>query len=116
MTEVESWRLCPKFETAIDILGKRWTGLIIEVLLNGAVRFSDMAQRIPELSDRMLVQRLKELEKAQVVTRRVYPEMPVRIEYALTQKGRDLAPVVEAIHRWADAWCKPDDSRRTQAP
>jgi DNA-binding HxlR family transcriptional regulator len=88
----------------MTLLGKRWTGLIVEVLMNGAIRFTDMAQAIPPLSDRMLAERLRELEAAGIVRRRVFPETPVRIEYSLTEKGRALKPVLEAVHGWADAW------------
>lgn len=101
---MDKWALCPKFEAAMAILGKRWTGLIVEVLLNGAVRFSEIAQAIPSVSDRMLAERLRELEAEGIVIRKVFPEIPVRIVYELSEKGRDLAPVLDAVHRWADRW------------
>ena len=96
--------MCPKFEAAMKLLGKRWTGLVIRVLLDGPARFSEMAGQIPEMSDRMLAERLRELEAEDVVRRDVYPETRVRIEYCLTDKGRALAPVMEQVHAWADAW------------
>lgn len=89
------------------ILGKRWTGLIVEVLLNGAARFSEIAQAIPSVSDRMLAERLRELEAEGIVIRRVFPEIPVRIVYELSDKGKDLAPVLAAVHQWADRWIIP---------
>lgn len=101
MKEIE---LCSRFEAAFELLGKRWTGLIIRVLLESECRFSHMAAVIPHMSDRMLVERLKELEAAGIVERRVYPEMPVRVGYRLTEKGRDLAPVMECVQAWADKW------------
>jgi DNA-binding HxlR family transcriptional regulator len=91
----------------MTLLGKRWSGLILEVLMNGAIRFTDMAQAIPQLSDRMLAERLKELEAAGVVKRDVYPDTPVRIEYSLTEKGEALRSVLEAVHAWADVWVTP---------
>jgi len=97
-------KMCPKFESAFEILGKRWTGLIIRALLSGCHRFGDMSDMIPQMSDRMLVERLKELEAADIVMRTVYPETPVRIEYELTQKGRDLSAVMDQVQRWADKW------------
>ena len=96
--------LCPKFEAAFELLGKRWTGLIIHVMLNGPKRFSDFQEVIPNLSPRMLTERLKELEEYGVVARHVYPEMPVRIEYELTDKGRDLQAVMSEVQTWASKW------------
>lgn len=98
--------LCPKFEAAFELLGKRWTGLIIHVMLNGPKRFSDFQEVIPNLSPRMLTERLKELEEQGVVLRQVYPEMPVRIEYELTDKGRDLQNVMTEVQAWATKWSK----------
>lgn len=101
---MNDYKLCPKFESAFELLGKRWTGLIIRVMLSGIRRFSDIAEMIPHLSDRMLVERLKELEAAGIVERHVYPEMPVRVEYELTEKGRQLEPAMDQIQEWADKW------------
>ncbi|SEN38598.1 winged helix-turn-helix transcriptional regulator [Lihuaxuella thermophila] len=98
-------KLCPKFETAFELLGKRWTGLIIRVLLDGPRRFKDISGQIPGMSDRMLSERFKELEEAGIVNRRVYPETPVRIEYELTEKGKALQPALDQLQRWADEWC-----------
>jgi DNA-binding HxlR family transcriptional regulator len=96
--------LCPKFETAFEILGKRWTGLIIQVLMNGPLRFKDISNMIPGMSDRMLTERFKELEQQGVLVRRVYPEMPIRIEYDLTEKGRALRDVMAEVQKWGDQW------------
>ncbi len=96
--------MCPKYEHAIDLLGKRWTGLIIRVLLDGPKRFKDIKAQIPEMSDRILTERMKELEQQEIVTRNVYPEKPVRIEYTLTTKGVALEPVIESIQSWGETW------------
>src|SRR3989304_8203808 len=96
--------MCPRYQQAVQILGKRWTPLIVRTLLPRPRRFSDMTSIIDGLSDRLLSERLKELEGCGIVHRHVYPETPVRIEYALTSKGRELEQVVEAIQRWADCW------------
>ncbi len=101
MTE---FKLCPKFESAFELLGKKWTGMIIRVMLSGMRRFTDISAMIPHLSDRMLVERLKELEMAGLVERHVYPETPVRVEYELTEKGRELEPVMDQVQKWADKW------------
>ncbi|WJH37146.1 helix-turn-helix transcriptional regulator [Paenibacillus sp. CC-CFT747] len=99
-------RLCPKFEAAFELLGKRWTGLIIRVLLDGPKRFKDISELIPGMSDRMLSERFKELETAGLITRRVYPETPVRIEYELTDKGKALKASMDELQKWAEAWGK----------
>ncbi|QKS72117.1 winged helix-turn-helix transcriptional regulator [Paenalkalicoccus suaedae] len=101
---MEQLAMCPKFESAFQLLGKRWNGLIIRVLLNGPVRFRDISTNIPSMSDKMLVERLKQLEEVGVVERSVYPETPVRIEYALTDKGRALKPALDEIQSWAESW------------
>jgi len=96
--------MCPKFEAAFELLGKRWTGLIIRSLTSGPKRFSDMQDIIPNLSARMLTERFKELEEHGLVKRTVYPEMPVRIEYELTEKGHDLQSAMDEIQKWAEKW------------
>ena len=96
--------MCPRFEHAFELLGKRWTGLIIRVLLTGAKRFKEISDMIPGMSDRMLTERFKEMEAAGIVVRNVYPETPVRIEYELTDKGRALEPVMDQIQKWAEQW------------
>ena len=96
--------LCPKFEAAFELFGKRWTGLIIQVLLSDTKRFGQIVQRIPNMSDRMLAERLKQLEEEGIVVRNVYPETPVRIEYTLTDKGRALEPIMQEVQNWAESW------------
>jgi len=100
---------CPTFHRAVELIGRRWTGAIVRALLSGAIRFGELTESIPELSDRMLSERLKELEAAGIVARTVIPDTPVRIEYHLTDKGRALAPVFDAIGQWAYAWMAPPD-------
>ncbi|EUJ39234.1 winged helix-turn-helix transcriptional regulator [Brochothrix campestris] len=102
---ITSEKLCPRFEEAYQLIGKRWTGLIIEVLLNADCRrFKEISELIPNMSDRVLAERLKELEAKGIVERKVYPETPVRIEYVLTQKGKDLQKATKDIHEWAEKW------------
>ena len=101
---MEKYHMCPKFENSFELLGKRWTGLIIRALLNGQKRFSDISEAIPNMSARMLTERFKELEKEEIIIRNVYPETPVRIEYALTDKGRDLEASMDEIQKWSEKW------------
>jgi DNA-binding HxlR family transcriptional regulator len=98
---------CPHFHHAIELIGRRWTGVVLRTMLHGATRFSDIAAAVPNLSDKMLAERLKELEAEGMITRTVVPETPVRIEYGLTEKGRALNVVVEALGDWADRWIGP---------
>jgi DNA-binding HxlR family transcriptional regulator len=99
-----SEQFCPSFQHAVELLGKRWTGLILKVLLAGPQRFSEIADQIEGVSDRMLSERLKEFESEGVIERRVYPETPVRIEYRLTEKGQALDAVLDAIATWSHQW------------
>lgn len=96
--------ICPKFEETFSFLGKKWMGLIIDVLLDGPKRFKDLAESIPNVSDRVLVERLKELEERELVDRTVYPETPVRVEYSLTEKGRDLEKAMGEVKTWGEKW------------
>lgn len=96
--------VCPRFHRAIELIGKRWTGAIIRALLDGPRRFSEVLATVPDLHDRLLSERLKELEAEGLVRRRVHPEVPVRIEYELTAKGQDLERVVAEVQRWANRW------------
>jgi DNA-binding HxlR family transcriptional regulator len=95
---------CPRYHRAVEIIGRRWTGAIIRALLAGRTRFSEVVDAVPGLSDRLLSERLKELEAEGVVERLVTPSTPVKVEYRLTEKGRALVPVVEAVSAWAEHW------------
>jgi DNA-binding HxlR family transcriptional regulator len=96
--------LCSRYHRAIELVGRRWTGAIIFLLLGARCRFATLRDAIPDITDRMLSERLQELEKEGVVERTVVPEMPVRVEYALTRKGRALASVIDAMVEWAHEW------------
>lgn len=96
--------LCERFHQAIELIGARWSGAIIQVLLNGRVRYADLRAAVPEISDRMLCERLRALEEAAIVQRHVSSEPPVRVDYGLTEKGKALAPALNAIGRWAEEW------------
>ena len=96
---------CPLYHEAVELIGRRWTGAIVEVLLNGgAMRFSEIAAAVPELSDRLLSERMKELEARGVVRRTVESGPPVRVTYELTPMGRGLEPAVTELRSWARQW------------
>jgi DNA-binding HxlR family transcriptional regulator len=95
---------CPLYHRTIEMVGKRWTGAILMVLLEGPMRFSEIGATVPDVSDRLLSERLKELEAEGIVERDVVDGTPVRVEYALTEKGRALGPAVDALKAWAQSW------------
>jgi DNA-binding HxlR family transcriptional regulator len=92
---------CGLYHRAIELVGKRWTGAILLVLMDGPLHFSGIRQLVPELSDRLLSERLKELEGEGIVERRVLDGSPVRVEYSLTPKGEALEPALRALKQWA---------------
>jgi len=100
--------LCSRFHRASELIGRRWTGAIIFVLMKSRCRFATLRDAIPDITDRMLSERLFELEQEDIVERTVIPETPVRVEYALTKKGRELAAAVDAIGDWAKKWIETD--------
>jgi DNA-binding HxlR family transcriptional regulator len=96
--------VCAAFHRASELIGRRWTGAIIYMLLQQPCRFAALRDGIPGITDRMLSQRLHELEAEAVIARTVVPETPVRIEYSLTKKGTELAEAIDAIGAWAEKW------------
>jgi DNA-binding HxlR family transcriptional regulator len=104
---------CPHFHKAVELIGQRWSGAIVREMLAGATRFTELRHAIPDISDRMLCARLKELEGEGIVERRVFPETPVRVEYQLTGKGRALQQVFLSIGEWADRWADCPDTSAT---
>src|SRR6187551_1650691 len=92
---------CTHYHHAVELVGKRWTGAILFVLMDGPARFSEVKHLVPDLSDRLLSERMKELEAEGIVSRHVIDETPVRVEYALTVKGEALEPAVRALKLWA---------------
>jgi DNA-binding HxlR family transcriptional regulator len=108
--------LCPHFHRAIELIGRRWTGAIIFVLLQERTRFAGLRAAIPEITDRMLSERLRELEQEGIVERTVIPETPVRVEYALTPRGQALGAAVGAIAEWSHQWLSQDEECTDRPP
>ena len=96
--------LCARFHKAIELIGRRWSGAIIQMLFRKPARFAELRAVIPDITDRMLSERLQELEHEGLVIRTVFPEIPVRVEYQLSPKGRALEPALGAIGNWAEKW------------
>jgi len=95
---------CPLYHEAVELVGRRWTGAILRVLMDGPLRFSQIAQAVPELSDRLLSERMKQLEARGIVERTVHPGPPLRVEYQLSRMGRELEPALSELQRWAKRW------------
>lgn len=106
---------CPLYHEAVELIGRRWTGAIVATLMDAhpsqALRFGEIAQAVPQLSDRMLAERLRELEARGVVERRLSPDAPSRVAYALTDMGAGLEPAVIALKAWAQHWLDEDRAR-----
>jgi len=105
---------CPLYHEAVELVGRRWTGAILRVLMDGALRFSEIAQAIPELSDRLLSERMKELESRGIVERTVISGPPLRVQYELSEMGHELEPALSELQEWARRWLggHPVSSRR----
>ncbi len=103
-TETRGAGCCPLYHEAVELVGRRWTGAILRVLMDGPLRFSEIAQAVPELSDRLLSERMKELEARGIVERTVISGPPLRVEYKLSRMGRELEPALSELQRWARRW------------
>jgi DNA-binding HxlR family transcriptional regulator len=105
--------VCSRFHRAIELIGSRWTGAILQTLLQGRTRYAVIKSAIPDITDRMLSERLRSLEGEDLVARHVVPESPVRVEYDLTPKGRELQAALREIGNWAERWIPLNDETTT---
>ncbi len=96
--------LCPRFHRAVELIGRRWTGAIIRVLLGGPRRFNELLAAIPGISDRLLTERLRELEHEELIVRHVEAGSPVKVIYELTCSGAELKEPLDALGHWAERW------------
>ncbi|HXM17966.1 MAG TPA: helix-turn-helix domain-containing protein [Candidatus Tumulicola sp.] len=104
---------CPRYHQAVELVGRRWTGAIIRLLLGGPRRFNEIVSGVPGLSDRLLAERLRELEEAGIIIRVVAGGRPVRVDYVLTESGAELESTVRALAEWAERWIKPPTAAAT---
>lgn len=95
---------CPRFQYAIELVGRRWVGAVLRVLVGGPARFNEILAAVPNLSDRLLTERLRELEREGLVTRTVAPGRPIRVTYELTDCGRSLSEIICTIGAWSERW------------
>jgi DNA-binding HxlR family transcriptional regulator len=104
--------VCGRFHQAIELIGRRWTGAILHLLLQGPARFSVIKSALPDMTDRILAERLRELQAAGLLSRSAYPSVPVRVEYTLTEKARDLSPTLDGLADWAHRWLPASRTER----
>ncbi|MGI5486202.1 winged helix-turn-helix transcriptional regulator [Microtetraspora malaysiensis] len=104
MTEAHS--TCSRFHIAVELIGARWSGAIIQAVFAGRHRYAEIKEFIDGVSDTMLAQRLRRLEGEGIIERRVIPSSPVHVEYHLTDKGLELEPVIEALVAWSGKWIR----------
>jgi len=90
---------CP-VETTIDLLGSKWKLLILRELFKGTKRFGELSRGVPGISQKMLTQQLRQMEEDHLIQRKVYAEVPPRVEYSLTEIGKSLSPILDAMHKW----------------
>jgi len=107
-------QVCSRFHRAIELIGSRWTGAILQTLFQGRTRYGAIKAAIPDLTDRMLSERLRSLEAENLVLRIVVPESPVRVEYELTPKGRELQDALKEIGAWAERWIPLEDDGQSK--
>jgi len=106
---------CPLYSRAVEIIGRRWTGGILRALMAGRTHFSEIGATVPGLSDRLLSERLKELEEEGIVRRTVTACRPVKVDYELTEMGRALIPVVQVLAVWAETWLEVPEAPKSPA-
>jgi DNA-binding HxlR family transcriptional regulator len=109
-------QVCGRYHAAIELIGARWTGAILRALFTGQHRYAQIKAAVPGLSDTMLAERLRSLEADGLIERRVIPTSPVQVEYRLTDKGRDLEPVLDAVISWSHKWIPLPEAQRESAP
>jgi DNA-binding HxlR family transcriptional regulator len=95
---------CPRFQYAIELIGRRWVGAVLRVLVAGPARFNELLAAVPNLSDRLLTERLRELEREGLVTRTVSSDRPIRVTYELTDCGRSLSEIICTVGTWSERW------------
>lgn len=96
--------VCPRFHEAVELVGRRWTGAILYSLIDGPLFFRELLVAVPGLSDRLLSQRLRELEAEGLVERSVHEGSPARVSYCLSESGEALRPALGALYDWAHDW------------
>lgn len=105
-TEEPTGSACPSFVAAMDVIGRRWNGIIIEAIGRGNTGFADISRFVGGIGDTMLARRLKELETDCLIKREVVPDRPVRVHYTLTPAGQALLPILQDITNWGHTYTR----------
>lgn len=105
---------CP-VEAAIEAIGGKWKGVILFHLQSGTKRFNELRRLVPDVTQRMLTKQLRELEADQIIFRNVYPEVPPRVEYSMTEFGETLCPILTVLQQWGTKYIDKLTSIRTEA-
>jgi len=90
------------FELAVDMFGGKWKGLVLWNLNQGTMRYGELRRAIPKITQKMLTQTLRDLEKHKLITRKVYQVIPPKVEYSITENAEKLIPILQAIQDWGD--------------
>ena len=96
-------------EAAINEIGGKWKSLVLCSLKDGKLRFSEINNKLPDITQRMLTKTLRELEKDNIINRKVYPEVPPKVEYSLTDKGESVLPILDSLCEWGKKYCEFED-------
>ena len=91
-------------ELSLDIIGGKWKMPIIWRLKDDSKRYGELRRSLPKVTHKMLTQQLRELEEAEIITRKVYPEVPPKVEYSLTLLGKSVIPVIDMLHEWGEEY------------
>ena len=102
-TEKKALPACP-VETTLTLIGDKWKVLILRDLLPGTKRFGELKKSIGNVSQKVLTAQLRDMEKSGLVNRKVYPEVPPHVEYSLTELGRSLQPILDALRDWGEEY------------
>ncbi len=108
MDEVEEEEYICSVEVALNEIGGKWKSLILCTLKDGKLRFSEINNKLPEITQRMLTKNLRELEKDGIILRKVFAEVPPRVEYSLTDKGESVIPILDALCEWGEKYTAPE--------
>ena len=102
----ENKEYCCPVGAAIGEIGGKWKPLVLWSLKDGKLRFNEIGKAIPDITQRMLTKQLRELEEDSLVNRKVYPEVPPKVEYSLTKKGESVVPILQALCNWGEEYCE----------
>jgi DNA-binding HxlR family transcriptional regulator len=106
-TEIKKPRC--KIDSVVDIIGRKWNLLIIWQLRDSTLRFSELQSRMCGINSKTITKHLRDLEQHTIITRTVYPEVPPRVEYSLTERGRAILPIIDAMLEWGGAYLNQED-------